>query len=118
MLEKSNIREASELVKPGEIALVVFTRGMHFYHDDAGNGQTGHWVAGANTLTGVDKVIIYRRDQTTGVNRIYIANFLDWIDSPEEGRKILRFSGLQDKGLTSSNWFEFGGNAFKPTFYV
>ena len=112
------LRKAEELVILGEKAFVVFTRGDHLTYDEKGVGQTGNWVAGAQSLSEIDKVIIYLRNEHEGTSRVYIANYLDWFDSPEPERKTLRFSGLEDKGQTSSNWFEFGGNAWSPTFYV
>jgi len=112
------VRKADELITFKEKAFVVFTRGKYFERDGSGNGQTGNWVAGAKSLAEIDKVIIYWKDELVGRNKVYIANYRDWFESPEEGRKVLRFSGLQEKGSTSSNWFEFGGNAWSPTFYI
>ena len=114
----NSISTAKDLLNNEEKAFVVFTRGDHFHYDINGNGETGLWVAGAISLSMISKVIIYKKDEITESNHVFIANYLHWSDSPLEGRKILHFSGLEDKGTTASNWFEFGGSAWSPTFYI
>jgi hypothetical protein len=38
-----NIQTSSEVLEENKRAVVVFTRGPHFDHVLAGNGQTGKW---------------------------------------------------------------------------
>ena len=40
------IRNAAELVQPGENVFIVFIQGTHFIHDENGIGYTGIWIAG------------------------------------------------------------------------
>ena len=110
--------EANELVNPGERAFVVFTRDMHFEFDNNGKGLRGQWVASANTIERIDKVIVYVKNPVSGENQIYMGRYSHWSESPEEGRKNIHFTELEFKGTTNSSWFEFGGNAWSPTFYV
>jgi hypothetical protein len=112
------IKKAVDLVNPGEKAIVVFTRGEHFEHDNNGKGFTGYWVAGGNTIEQIDKVIVYVQDTIAGTNKVYLGTYSHWEPSPRPGRKNIFFSGLEYKGLTGSNWREFGGTAWSPTFYL
>jgi len=64
------IRKASELIDLGETAFVVFTSGLHLRIEQTGSGQSGNWIAGAESLRDVDNLIIYRRDEKTAVNTV------------------------------------------------
>ncbi len=109
---------ASELVNFGEKAFVVFTRDMHFEHDSNGNGFTCYWVAKADSLEQIDKVIVYVQDQITGANKVYLGEYSRWEPSPRPPRKNIHFAHLEYQGLTGSNWREFGGTTWSPTFYI
>ena len=112
------IRQAKELVNLGEKALVVFTRDMHFEYDGNGAGYTGYWKTKDATLAQIDKVIVYVQYANPEKNKVYMGNYSHWVISPEPPRKYIHFTALEDKGITTSNWFEFGGNAWSPTFYI
>ena len=112
------IKTADELVKHGEKAFVVFTRDLHFEYDHNGKGFTGYWVVKSNTIERIDKVLIYVKNPVNGNNEIYLGRYSHWTDSPEEGRKNIHFTNLEFKGLSNSTWFEFGGSAWSPTFYI
>ena len=113
------IQKASELVSPGEKAIVIFTRGDHFVRDGQGNGHTGNWVAGEKSLEQLDKVIIYLRKEETGINQVYAGEYAGWAESPEPGRKLIHFTGLRYAGQTATNWVEFGGDrSGRPVFYI
>jgi hypothetical protein len=112
------VKKSIELVEPGQNAVVIFTRGPLFVYDEKGEGTTGNWTAGAGSLDEMDKVIIYKRDDLTGNNHIYMGDYGGWKQSPEPRRKIIRFSKLKEFGQTSSNWAEFGGSkGGLPFFY-
>lgn len=112
------IRKAAEFVEPGNNAIVVFTRGPLFIYDANGDGTSGNWTVGEGSLSGLDKVIIYRRDDLTGNNRIYMGDYEGWKPSDEKRRKIIRFSKLREMGRSSSNWVEFGGTRGGAFFYI
>ena len=112
------VRKAEELVILGEKAFVVFTRGDHLTYDEMGEGQTGNWIAGAQSLSKIDKVIIYLRNEQAGTNLVFMGNYSYWVESPEQHRKVIHFTRFEKKGFTNSNWLEFGGNSWSPTFYI
>ena len=113
------IRTAAELMQPGQNAVVVFTRGPHFVFDEKGDGYTGNWTTGAGSIEKMDRVIIYRRGDLVEDNRIFVGDYMGWVQSPEAKRKIIQFSKLKEIGKTSSNWVGFGGSkSGSPFFYV
>jgi len=59
------IKTAQQLIQTGQRAIVVFTCGDEFTFSQNGDGFTGNWRAGEKTLEGIDKVIIYHRDDHT-----------------------------------------------------
>ena len=44
------IRNATELVQSGQNAIVIFTHGDLFTHNQDGDGSTGNWTAGVGSL--------------------------------------------------------------------
>ena len=113
------IKKADELVESGQNAVVIFTHGDLFKHDTDGNGDSGNWVAAETSLAGINKVIIYRRDDLTDINYIYVGDYEGWVQSSEKSRKIIRFSKLKAVGQSSSLWPEFkrSGGSF-PLAYI
>ncbi len=112
------VLKAEELVPHGQKAIVFFTRGAHFRYDAKGSGSSGYWVAGEDSLADVDVVIIYLRREHTGANQVFRGQYTGWQASPRAGRKTILFSGLEDQGGTPSNWVEFGGSVWSPSFYI
>ena len=92
---------ARELLKDGERAVAIFTRGEHFSVDANGGGESGSWVIDPRRQ--VDKVIIYYRRGSSGANDIYIANHAGSIPSPMRGRYIIRLTSAHLVGSTSVN---------------
>ena len=112
------IRQAEELVKPGEKAIAVFTRGDQFSFDQQGDGKTGNWKVNPKRLEGCDKVIIYKRCSSADDNRVYICDYMGVKPSPEPDRFIIFFTKLVDAGRSSSNWVQFGGGSGGAFFYI
>lgn len=112
------IRKAEELVKPGETAVVVFTRGDQMSFDQQGEGKSGNWKVDPKSLEGCDKVIIYKRGVSVDDNRVYIGEYMGIEPSPELGRFIIFFSKLVDVGRSTSNWLQFGGGSGGAFFYI
>jgi hypothetical protein len=112
------INQALDCVRHGEKAFVVFTRGHHFQHDESGKGATGNWVAGQENLDTIDKVIIYMRNESSEKNQVFIGIYDGWINSTENNRKVIKFYKLEELENTNSNWIEFGGTSWSPTFYI
>jgi len=111
------VTKAKDLLRKQEVAIVVFTHGLHFYYDTNGNGETGNWVVDPEMVDEVDKVIVYLRDDQNGMNRIFIGNYAGIRHSPEKDRYIIRFSKLDEVG-TDDNWFEFAEGSQNPINYV
>jgi hypothetical protein len=112
------IEKAKDLVKFGEKAVVLFTRGPHLVINPDGTGSTGNWVINEDTLNGIDKVIIYKRDEINGKNVVFLGDYQNCNPSDEPRRLILTFTNMQEAGLTHSNWIEFGGVGGQPVFFL
>lgn len=112
------IEKAKDVLNVGEKAVVLFTRGPHFYLDRDGNGSTGNWVINENSLVGIDKVIVYKRDETNGKNIVYIGDYQNCRPSNEQRRLILTFTNMNEAGSTNSNWIQFGGVGGQPVFFL
>lgn len=108
---------AIDLLKSGETAVMIFTRGDKFYFDKTtGTGFSGNWKIRRDSL---DRVIIYHRprDWNHGAE-IYVGKFekplAEAIEpaTPKERkeRRRINFSNLKHVGTTEVNFREFTGN--------
>jgi hypothetical protein len=111
--------KAYEVLKPGETAVAIFTRGERFKLKKDGSGSTGNWVISQRRKT--DKVIIYKQDPERGQHEIYVGLPVEIIDSDEEGRREVRMRNVELVGTTSNNWNEFTetkAGAANPVKYI
>jgi len=97
--------KARDLVKRGESAVAIFTRGGHFEHDPDGSGYTGNWVI--NPQKKLDKVVIYKRDAAGTRHEVYVGTPVEIIDSEQEGRRQIKMVDIRLAGTTTHNWNEF-----------
>jgi putative restriction endonuclease len=108
---------ATELLNPGETALVVFTKGRHLTDKRDGTGSTGWWKI--NPQHKVDSVIVYRRmsdDQTD--NDLYVGK-PDSIEGPrEDGRYLVRLQNFKFAGRAIVNWRKFAATHTQALRYV
>ena len=111
------INSALDLLQPGESAVVLFTRGQHLTFNPDGSGLSGNWKMG--TYRNPDKVILYRRQPEAWPQAdIYMGDYVDVIESPEQGRRIVRFSHSTNAGTTNRNWYEFADAGAGPVRYL
>ena len=116
-----NIDHASNLLSPGESAIVLFTREPPGRSDDKfhirpdKSGWSGNWARIGNYQA--DKVIIYYRPPSRGPNygEIFMARYEDTVPSPLPGRYRIRFQGMEQVGTTTQNWPDFAGKGQTPT---
>jgi hypothetical protein len=111
-------KQAKDLLGKNQEAVVVFTHGKHFEYDPGGNGFTGNWVVDPDVVEEVEKVIIYFREESEIVNRIFLGNYASLRKAEIPGRFIIRFSGLKEVGTTDANWIEFASSGQNPVSYV
>ena len=109
---------AKDVIQENQMAVAVFTRGVHFHVDALGNGFTAKWVVDPEWLEEVDKVIVYLRRDDEDVNRVFLGNYAGSRRSDEPNRSEIRFSGLKEVGTTEKNWPEFSGGGQNPVCYV
>ena len=69
-------------------------------------------------LNTVDKVIIYLRDESRKVNKIYLANYSGYRKSDVRRRYYIQFSNIQEVGRTTSNWLDFAECGQNPVAYI
>jgi hypothetical protein len=110
---------AIELIKSGETAMVIFTRGENFVLHDDGTGETGSWKV--DPKRSVQKVILYNRDAVTGENKVYVAVPLALLETELEGRRVIQLGDVKPVGTTKNNWLKFKGTkqgAVNPVKYI
>ena len=111
------INSALDLLQPGESAVVLFTRGQHLTLNPDGSGLSGNWRMG--TYRNPDKVILYwRHPEAWPQADIYIGNYMDAIESPEQGRRIVRFSHWTEVGTADQPWTKLVGPGRGPMRYI
>lgn len=111
--------KASDLLEPGETALVISTYGEHFEVDAEGNGTTGHWVISPRRK--IDRVIIYKRDGDRRRQEVYTGTPVGLHKSHREGRYVIALAEVRNLGPTTTPWHEFADlkkNAQNPIRYV
>jgi len=79
------IKKTQDLIHPGQKAIVIFPNGGKFSFTQNGKRSIVDWWAGEEILQGVDKVVIYKRDQDVEHNLVYVCKYQDWSQSKEEG---------------------------------
>ena len=97
--------KARDVIKSGETAVAIFTRGGRFKLKQDGTASTGNWVISQNRR--IDKVIIYKQDTGRGQHEIYTGVPVEIVDSDEAGRREVRMADVELIGTTSNNWNEF-----------
>lgn len=109
------MRDVTELLAPGESAMVVFTRGQHL--SPGRDGTSGNWVIDPRRRA--DWFIVYRRDGKVGEPaEIGRARYVDTIPSPEPGRFLVEFRGMEPIGTTRLSWSEFALTGTNPVRHV
>lgn len=108
--------KAKTLLKPGETALVVFTKGPRFEFRSNGSGETGNWKI--DPRRSFSKVIIYRRRPEQRGNEIYIADYVGMSLSDERGRYRVHFVNGRLVNETKSNWIDFAEGSSNPVRYI
>ena len=114
----STIDSASDLLDPGETAIVLFTNGMHLTINPDGSGTSGNWIMSRSHRP--DKVVIYYRlpEQVPLHADIYLADYASTANSPERGRRVVRFQAARRVGSTNRNWREFADANANPVRYL
>ena len=113
-----DISSPADIIHAHDLAIVIFTRGLHFHYDSLGYGDTGDWVVDREVLSSVNKVIIYWRDEKSGSNRIFLGKYIGAQKLPDRNRYKIRFSELKEIGTTSLNWSEFANSGQNPVSYL
>jgi hypothetical protein len=108
--------KARDLLKNGESAVVLFTRGARFTVKANGSGSSGNWRIGANRNP--DKVIVYHRLGSANDNEVFIANWVGIKDSSEENLSVIMFDKCKSAGPTTLNWFKFAEGGTQAVRYL
>jgi hypothetical protein len=116
-----NINRASDLLRAGEVAIVLFTKSMHLVNmNPDGSGTSGNWHSNPNHHDRPDKVIIYNRllDRVPQEAEIYLAKYVDAVESQSQGRLVIQFQNAMQVGTTRQNWYEFADTGTNPVRYL
>src|SRR6266571_8663795 len=115
------INRAFDLLDSGESAIVLFTRELNLVEPNAdGSGTSGNWLTNPDYHDQPDKVIIYNRlpGQVSSETEVYLANYVDAIESKSPGRYIIHYQDFVLKGTTNSSWYEFADTGPNPVRYL
>jgi hypothetical protein len=109
---------ASNLLAPGETAVALFTRGAHLTFARNGPGASGNWVL--NPARDFDRVILYLRrpEQDPPQAEVYVADFVETVESPEPRRYVVRFRNARLVGTTTQSWSAFAECGANPVRYL
>ena|SRR5579875_3614672 len=108
--------KALDLVQPGEKAVIVYTRGLHFEQHPDGTGSTGNWVISPHRA--IDRVIIYMPEGPTDRRAIFTAEARAIIPAGEKKRYRITLEDVRFVGETTSTWQEFAGGGQNPIRYL
>ncbi len=111
--------KATDLLKKGEVALVISTDGRDLEMDSKGFGQSGQWRMNPNHQ--VHKVIIYKRDKSRNTQEIYVAEHVGVTEADMPRRFVVSLANIRNVGTTTSTWHEFAEvkkGAQNPIRYV
>jgi hypothetical protein len=110
------INSARDLLKPGESALVLFTRGRRLTINDDGSGSSGNWILDRNLR--VKRVIVYHQLPEADRVDVYLADFVGAIVSDEPGRSVVRFEQANLAGFAGASWREFAETWSNPVRFI
>ncbi len=108
--------KARDFIQDGESVVVIFTRGDRLEINEDHSGSTGNWSI--NPHRKVHRVVIYRRDELTEKNSIFLATFEGAILSEDEDRYNIQLSHIQYAGETNLHWGEFADTGSQPVRYL
>ena len=107
---------ASQLLRPGEVGLVLFTEGANLTINPDGSGSTGDWVVDPRRR--VDWIIMYRREAGNPAdNELLMARSGDF-EGPRGDRYLINLRDVKRVGSTNVNWREFAGGWNNPVRYI
>jgi hypothetical protein len=120
MLAKEKRMKATDFLKPGETAIVVFTDGLNLTIEQDGTGTSGNWIM--NPSRRPDRIIIYHRHTADKrvANEILIGQY-SGITGPvpdDHRRYIMTFTNLKNHGTTEMNWSKFAETGSAPVRYL
>lgn len=106
----------SQLLRPDEIGLFIFTKGNCFKIDESdGTGYTGWWKVDPRRR--VDWIFIYYRPKK-GCNKLYVARCGDLQDRARDIKYLIKLRDAKLVGYTDMNWVKFGGAAGNGIRYL
>ncbi len=114
--------KAKETLKNDESAIMIFTDGRNLTLNKNGTSASGVWRINKNLS--VDKVIVYFRDKSENINKIYVGDYAGIIPSEVRGlehRFAVEFNNIVFVGETDENWNGFTDTkqgAVSPIKYV
>lgn len=106
-----------ELIRQGETAVAVMTRGDYLVVDDSmSSGRTGIWVVDRTRAENTNKVVIYVRSE--GRNDVLMGDIIEvFPENSAPERFWIQFINLVNKGTTPCNWKEFAETGSRPVRY-
>lgn len=113
---ETNYPHMSQLLRPGESGLFIFTHGDCFEIDESdGSGYTGWW--NVNVLRTVDWIFIYYKPEE-GINELYMARCGDLRGPNKDGKYRINLRDAKLVGYADVNWVDFGGGTGRAIRYI
>jgi hypothetical protein len=112
---ETNYSHMSQLLRPGETALFIFTKGNCLKIDDKdGSGYTGWWKVNILRICRVDWIFIYYK-LNSDYNELYMAHCGDLQGPNQDGKYQINLRGAKQVGHADANWPDFGGDTVEAS---
>lgn len=109
------VNTARDIIKSGNVALVLFTEGANFKVLEDGTGHSGSWYIQAPPQ--YDQVIVYYR-QGGVLNQILSANVVRLEAGDEPHHYWVYFRDAEWLGYSTSFWPQFGNDTRNPAITI
>jgi hypothetical protein len=113
---KTYYSHMSQLLRPGEKGLFIFTDGEYFdINKRNGYGYTGWWKLDLRRRA--DWVFIYYTGTRPYTNELYMARWGNLRGPNQDGNYLINLREAKQVGCTDTKWVEFGGGAGRGIRY-
>ena len=113
----NEVQSIRDVLRPGDSAVVLMTRGAVLKLNEDGTGSTGNWRASPGPH--VNRVILYvKMGRTRSPAQLWRADYTGATNASEPGRVVIHFRNAELVAATRALWTEFAGGGQSAIRYV
>lgn len=109
------LQSGLELLNKGEVGLFIYTNGLNLKINSDGSGESGWWVFSPDRH--FDRVFIFWQSEGDLPSAIWSGRCLT-LEGPDEGRYLLRLTGIRCEGHTWLSWTSFASAGQNPIRFL